>query len=62
MEQYIELIKAVPGINSALRDLGYVVPDSDDKNDEPVEAPKVRTERTKLAKSNIEATSDEDSS
>lgn len=61
VEQYAALLKAVPGINAALRELGHEVDDMDvDADDAPVEKKKPR-DRSQ-AKANIEATSDEDSS
>ncbi|KFH44760.1 putative RNA polymerase II transcriptional coactivator-like protein [Hapsidospora chrysogenum ATCC 11550] len=62
VEQWTTLLKAAPGINAALRDLGHLGDDEDaDAVDEPpvVKAPK--KEKSKSSKANIEATSDEDS-
>jgi hypothetical protein len=54
-------LKAAPGINAGLRDLGHLGDDEGaDAVDEPpvVKAPK---KKAKPSKANIEATSDEDS-
>lgn len=55
------LLKIVPGINAALRDLGHAVDDDEDMDD--ASAPPmalVKKAKSKPAKANIEATSDED--
>ncbi|CAG9999626.1 unnamed protein product [Clonostachys byssicola] len=59
VEQYAAFLKAVPGINAALRELGHPVDDLDESADH-VKVSKQSKEKTKAAKTNFEATSDED--
>lgn len=61
IEQYAALLKSVPGINTALKELGHAV-DADGVDAPKVGAkPKEKMERTKKSsKANIEATSDEE--
>lgn len=61
VQQYVALLKAAPGINATLRDLGHVIDSDEDMDDAPV-PPKSKTkkEKPKPSKSNIEATSDEE--
>ena len=55
------LLKAVPGINAQLRELGQLVDSSDDVKDDSENAPEPsRKGKVKPEKSNIDATSDED--
>ncbi|KAF7545693.1 hypothetical protein G7Z17_g8979 [Cylindrodendrum hubeiense] len=61
VEQYTALLKAVPAINAALRDLGNPV----DEPDEPmstalIPTSKPKKDRSKSSRANIDATSDED--
>ncbi|KAH7149434.1 transcriptional Coactivator p15-domain-containing protein [Dactylonectria estremocensis] len=61
VEQYTALLKAVPAINAALRDLGNTI----DEADEPVSTALIPTskpkkDRSKSSKANIEETSDEE--
>lgn len=55
------LLKAVPGINATLRELGHTVDGLEDATDETPEAIQPKKEKSKPAKANIDATSDEDS-
>ncbi|CAH0053173.1 unnamed protein product [Clonostachys solani] len=59
VEQYAAFLKAVPGINAALRELGHPVDDLDESADH-VKVSKQSKAKTKAAKTNFEATSDED--
>lgn len=61
VEQYAALLKAVPGINAALKKQGHNVDDADmaDAPEIPAKVKKVKKER-KSSKANIEATSDEE--
>ncbi|KAF4125754.1 Transcriptional Coactivator p15 (PC4) [Geosmithia morbida] len=62
VEQYVALLKAAPGINAALRELGHSVDDVDvDAEEAPAEKEKKKKKARDQSKSNIEATSDEDS-
>ncbi|EFY89700.1 hypothetical protein J3458_005493 [Metarhizium acridum] len=59
--QYTALLKAAPGINAALRQMGQAMEDVDDLGDttaEPTKKPK--KEKKKASKANIDATSDEE--
>jgi hypothetical protein len=59
IEQYAALLKAIPSINSALRDLGHDLNDPDGNvADGPAVSKKPKKE--KPSKANIEATSEED--
>ncbi len=63
VDQYRALLKAAPGINASLRDLGEVVEDGDENITEGISKSKVPSkERSKSTKANIDATSDEESS
>ncbi|CAK7202979.1 hypothetical protein SEUCBS139899_005706 [Sporothrix eucalyptigena] len=72
LDQYKALIRAIPDINAALRDDGVPISDAEDDDDSGAvvdagegssKAPAVKEKKTKAPKkSNIEATSDEDSS
>lgn len=59
VEQYAAFLKAVPGINAALRELGHPVDDLDESA-EHVKVSKESKAKAKAAKTNFEATSDED--
>lgn len=61
VEQYAALLKAVPGINAALKKQGHNVDDADmdDAPEIPAKVTKVKKQR-KSSKANIEATSDEE--
>lgn len=61
IEQYSALLKAVPAINAALHDRGYVVDEPDDADAPAPPVAKQSKTKTKPVKSNIDATSDEDS-
>lgn len=62
-EQYAALLKAAPGINAALRQHGHDIDSVDDDVPEPeVEKKSNKKKKERSSKSNIEATSDEDSS
>ncbi|KAK7415909.1 hypothetical protein QQZ08_012204 [Neonectria magnoliae] len=61
VEQYLALLKVVPSINAALRDLGNTVDEPDETTSTAlVPAPKPKKDKSKSSKANIEATSDED--
>lgn len=61
LEQYTTLLKAIPGINAQLRELGQLADTSDDVDDDAKNAPEPsKKNRVKPEKSNIDATSDED--
>ncbi|KAF7560470.1 hypothetical protein G7046_g3662 [Stylonectria norvegica] len=62
IEQYTALLKAVPGINAALRELGQAVSDPEESNQLAVvtKPDASKKEKSKPSRSNIEATSDED--
>lgn len=63
VEQYQALLKNVPGINAALRELGQSIEDSEETTSTAlVPTKKSRKEKNKSDKANIEATSDEDES
>lgn len=57
VDQYAALLKAVPAINAALRDLGHTVEDDVQGAADQV---RVAKDKAKPPKANIEATSDED--
>ncbi|KAM5352422.1 hypothetical protein ACJ41O_005145 [Fusarium nematophilum] len=61
VQQYNAFVKAIPGINAALREQGHTVVDPEESTETalvPVSKPK--KERKKSPKANIEATSDEE--
>ncbi|KAI5462447.1 transcriptional Coactivator p15 [Mariannaea sp. PMI_226] len=61
VEQYTTLLKAIPAINSALRDLGHSVEDPENGSlTALVSTDKATKEKSKSSKANIETTSDED--
>lgn len=61
MAQYTALLKAAPGINAALRQMGQAMEDVDDLGDATVEpTKKPKKEKKKASKANIDATSDEE--
>lgn len=59
VEQYNHLLKAIPEINAALRDLGHDVDDSAASVGNGATTTK-KVKKEKPAKANIEATSEED--
>ena len=59
IEQYSALIKSIPAITATLTEMGYVINDEDDEPSVP--KVKAKKEKSKPSKSNIEATSDEES-
>lgn len=61
VEQYTALLKVVPAINAALKEKGFVVDDLDDAVEEEPVVAKSKKNTAKPKKSNIDATSDEDS-
>lgn len=66
MDQYKAFLKAIPAINASLKDsnidrTGYAVDDADEMDEEPgLPAKQKRKTKSKVEKSNIDATSDED--
>ncbi|KIE02326.1 Transcriptional Coactivator p15 family protein, partial [Metarhizium majus ARSEF 297] len=59
--QYTALLKAAPGINAALRQMGQAMEDVDDLGDATVgPTKKPKKEKKKASKANIDATSDEE--
>ncbi|OAA42057.1 Transcriptional Coactivator p15 family protein [Metarhizium rileyi] len=60
MAQYTALLKAVPAINAALRQMGQTIEDLDPPADSSIEPAKKSEKEKKVCKANIEATSDED--
>lgn len=60
MAQYTALLKAVPSINAALRQMGQAVEDVEDLDETTVEPAKKPKKERKTSKANIEATSDEE--
>ncbi|KAH6985941.1 transcriptional Coactivator p15-domain-containing protein [Ilyonectria sp. MPI-CAGE-AT-0026] len=61
VEQYTALLKAVPAINAALRDLGNTIDESDEPTSTAlIPTSKPKKDRSKSDKANIDATSDED--
>ncbi|KAG9251273.1 transcriptional Coactivator p15-domain-containing protein [Emericellopsis atlantica] len=61
VEQYTALLKAIPGINAALRERGHTIKEDAEMDDAPVVAAPAKSKSAK-DKANIDATSDEDSS
>ncbi|KAI9899994.1 hypothetical protein N3K66_004256 [Trichothecium roseum] len=61
VEQYTALLKVVPAINAALKEKGFVIEDLDDAVEEEPVVAKSKKNTAKPKKSNIDATSDEDS-
>ncbi|KAM4065508.1 transcriptional coactivator p15 (PC4) domain-containing protein [Hirsutella rhossiliensis] len=60
VEQYSALLRAAPAISATLRDMGQTVGDVEDTGAAAPAKNRVKKEKTKPAKANIEATSDED--
>lgn len=60
VEQYNALLKALPGVNAALGELGHEV-NAVDPDATKAPAVKAKEKKSKPAKANIEATSDEES-
>lgn len=60
LEQYTALLKAIPGINSRLRELGEFADTSEDVEDDAESAKVSKKSKQKPEKSNFDATSDED--
>jgi hypothetical protein len=64
VDQYKALVKAIPGINAQLKEMGIDAGESADAMDEDeaeeVPKPQKRIKARKAEKANIEATSDED--
>ncbi|KPM36462.1 hypothetical protein AK830_g10131 [Neonectria ditissima] len=61
VEQYMALLKVVPSINAALRDLGHTIDESEETTSTAlVPVPKPKKDKSKSSKANIEATSDEE--
>lgn len=62
VDQYLALVKAIPGINAALRELGQSVdePEEEETSTALVPTRKVKKDKARSDKANIDATSDED--
>ena len=61
VDQYTALLKVVPAINATLKKKGFGVEGLDDAVEEEPVVAKSKKNRAKSEKSNIDATSDEDS-
>jgi hypothetical protein len=61
VEQYQEFLKAVPAINAALVEQGVAVEEADLQGEEKLSTVVKSEKKPPRSKSNIEATSDEDS-
>ena len=61
VDQYVALVKSIPGINEALRELGQSVDDPQEETSTAlVPTKKSKKDKARSEKANIEATSDED--
>ncbi|KAH6899909.1 transcriptional Coactivator p15-domain-containing protein [Thelonectria olida] len=61
VEQYAALVKAVPAINAALRDLGHDVDESEEATSTAlIPVAKAKKDKSKSSKANIETTSEEE--
>ncbi|KFA64941.1 hypothetical protein S40285_03869 [Stachybotrys chlorohalonatus IBT 40285] len=60
VEQYAALLKSIPSINAALREMGHPVDEPDGIDAVDVAPKKSKQDKNKSSKANIDATSDED--
>ncbi|KAI9167592.1 putative RNA polymerase II transcriptional coactivator [Paramyrothecium foliicola] len=60
VDQYAALLKSIPSINAALREMGHSVDDPDSSSVPAVAPKKAKKDKARSDKANIEATSDEE--